>query len=46
MEIKEIKTTELEEKISEIDVSTQVLHEDIKELLEEKKRLMKQKGTI
>ena len=36
--IKEIKPTELEAKILDIDVATQVLHEDIKELVEETKK--------
>ena len=40
MEIKEIKSTELEVKISDIDVSAQVLHEDIKELAGEFKMLI------
>ena len=39
-EIKEIKPKELEAKISNIDMVTQVLHEDIKELVEETKRLI------
>ena len=33
LEIKEIKPTELEMKISDIDIETQVLHEDIKDLV-------------
>ena len=45
MEIKKIKTTELETKISDIDVSVQVLHEDIKELAEELKMLIIQRPT-
>ena len=45
MEIKEIKTTELEAKISDIDVSVQVLHEDIKELAGELKMLIIQRRT-
>ena len=45
MEIKEIKTTELEEKISHIDVSAQVLHADIKELAGELKMLIIQWPT-
>ena len=45
MEIKEIKTTELEVKISDIDVSAQVIHEDIKELAGELKMLIIQRPT-
>ena len=45
MEIKEIKTTKLEVKISGIDVSAQVLHEDIKELAGELKMLIIQRPT-
>ena len=45
MESKEIKTTELEVKISDIDVSAQVLHEDIKELAGELKMLIIQWPT-
>ena len=39
MDIKEIKTTELEAKISDIDMSAQFLHEDIKEPVEELKNV-------
>ena len=39
-ELEEIKNTELEAKISYINVVTQVLHEDIKELVEEMKMLI------
>ena len=42
-DIKEIKPTELEAKISNIDVATQVLHEDIKDLVEELKMLIIQR---
>ena len=45
MEIKEIKNIELEEKISDIDVSAQVLHADIKELAGELKMLIIQRPT-
>ena len=45
MEIKKIKTTELEAKISDIDMSVQVLHEDIKELAGELKMLIIQRPT-
>ena len=40
LDIKEIKPTKLETKISDIDVATQVLHEDIKDLIEELKMLV------
>ena len=43
MEIKEIKPTKLETKISDIDVAAQVLHEDIKYLVEELKMLVIQR---
>ena len=39
-EIEEIKNKDLEAKISDINVATQVLHEDIKELVEEMKMLI------
>ena len=43
LEIKEIKHTELETKISDINVAAQVLHEDIKDLVEELKMLIIQR---
>ena len=39
-DIKEIKPIELEMKISDIDLATQVLHEDIKDLVDEVKMLI------
>ena len=42
-DIKEIKPIELEVKISDIDVTVQVLHEDINELVEELKMLIIQR---
>ena len=43
LEIKEIKPTELEMKISNIDIATQVLHEYIKGLVKELKMLIIQR---